>query len=57
MKQKELKITDMEEVSGGALASSFINAVTKAIGALYDLGVQTGSAIRRAISNKYCPTR
>ena len=57
MTVKELKTTEMHEVSGGSIASPLINAVTKAITSIYDLGRETGSALRRLINGKYCPLR
>ena len=55
MNNKELRNKEMEEVVGGAIASSFINAITKAVNTVYQLGKQTGSALRRIVSGKYCP--
>ncbi len=55
MEINELKNNEMENISGGAITSQFINAVTKAIGAIYSLGKDTGSTIRRLVSGKYCP--
>ena len=51
----ELKKIEMEKIIGGAITSSFINAITKAVNALYNIGKETGSAIRRIINGKYCP--
>ena len=55
MKIKELKISEMEAINGGGITSSFINSITKIVGAIYNLGEKTGSSIRRLISGKYCP--
>lgn len=57
MNKKQLKNNEMEEIVGGAITSSFINAITKAVTMVYELGKQTGSAIRRLTSGKYCPIR
>lgn len=57
MNKKELKNREMEEIIGGAVASSLINAVSKAVGLIYELGKQTGSALRRITSGKYCPIK
>ena len=54
MKVTELKENEMENIIGGSLPSSFINAIAKAVSTLYDLGKETGSAIRRLTSGKYC---
>ena len=53
----ELKTEEMLKIEGGGIASPMINALTKAVIALYDLGKGFGSALRRAISGKYCPVR
>ena len=55
MEINELKNNEMESISGGAITSQFINAITKAFGAVYNLGKETGSTIRRLVSGKYCP--
>ncbi len=54
MKITELKEYEMTNVSGGGIASPLINAVSKMIATLYDLGEKTGSSIRRLVSGKYC---
>lgn len=52
-----MKLTKQEmiQVKGGGISYSLINAITKAITAIYELGKSTGSAIRRAIKKTYCP--
>jgi len=50
----ELKESEMTTVSGGGIASPLINAISKMITTLYDLGEKTGSSIRRLVSGKYC---
>ena len=54
MKVTELKEIEMTNVSGGAIASPLINAVSKIINTIYELGEKTGSSIRRLVSGKYC---
>lgn len=51
-----MKLTskEMTKITGGGISYSLINALTKAINAIYELGKSTGSAIRRAISKSYC---
>ena len=44
----------MKKIYGGAITSAMLNAISKAINTLYELGKQTGSAIRRLIKNSYC---
>jgi len=50
----ELIKEEMKNISGGGLTSTMLNAITKAINTIYELGRQTGSTIRRLVSNKYC---
>jgi len=54
MQIAELKESEMTTVSGGGIASPLINAISKMITTLYDLGEKTGSSIRRLVSGKYC---
>lgn len=51
----ELNKEQMKKVAGGAITSAMLNAVSKAINTLYELGRATGSAVRRLIKNAYCP--
>ena len=54
----ELKKEQLKNISGGAsLTSAMLNAVSKAVNTIYELGKQTGSAIRRLVSNSYCSTK
>lgn len=53
----KLNKEEMLEIDGGAITSAMLNAISKAINTLYELGRQTGSAIRRIIKNKYCAIR
>lgn len=45
----------MVEITGGAITSAWINAISKAVSTVYELGKQTGSAIRRLVNGSYCP--
>ena len=54
MKVLELNDEEMSKIDGGSLTSSFINAINSAINTLYELGKETGSALRRITNNKYC---
>lgn len=54
MKVKELKEVEMTNINGGGIASPLINAFSKMISTLYELGEKTGSSLRRLISGKYC---
>lgn len=51
----ELFDKEMELVNGGAITSSWVNAISKAIYTIYELGRHTGSAIRRLIAGSFCP--
>ena len=53
----ELTKEKMKQVEGGGITSAMLNAISKAVNTLYELGRQTGSALRRMIKNKYCPIR
>ena len=55
-----MKLTkeEMYEVIGGAsITSAMLNAISKAVLAIYELGKSTGSAIRRIVTKTYCPVR
>ena len=51
----ELKEIELAKIQGGAITSAWLNAISKAVNTLYDLGKATGSALRRVISGSYCP--
>lgn len=51
----ELKETELTKIQGGGITSAWLNAISKAVNTLYDLGKATGSALRRVISGAYCP--
>lgn len=53
----KLTAKEMEKINGGGLTSAFINSLSKAINTVYQLGKQTGSALRRLVSGNYCPIR
>jgi len=55
MQIKELNKQEMLNIDGGTITSSLINAITSAINTLYELGKETGSALRRLTNSKYCP--
>lgn len=50
----QLDDNKMKQIAGGAITSAMINAISKAINTLYELGKATGSAIRRIVKNSYC---
>ena len=45
----KLNKKEMQNITGGGISYSLINAVTKAINAIYDLGKSTGSGKKRFI--------
>lgn len=51
----ELHNEQMKLIDGGGITSSMINAISKAVNTLYELGRQTGSALRRIIKKANCP--
>jgi len=54
----EIKKIEMKNIVGGeSLTSAWLNAISKAVNTLYELGKQTGSAIRRMVKNSYCPIK
>ena len=53
----ELNKEKMKQIEGGGITSAMMNAISKAVNTLYELGRQTGSAIRRMIKNTYCPMK
>ena len=53
----KLNKKEMKNITGGGISYSLINAITKAVSAIYDLGKSTGSAIRRIIKKTYCPIK
>jgi len=50
----EIKCEEMRSVVGGAISYSMINAISKLITTIYELGRSTGSAINRIIKKSYC---
>lgn len=51
----KLNKEEMLKIDGGAFTSAMLNAITKAVNTLYELGRQTGSALRRIMKKNYCP--
>ena len=50
MKKEEL----IKVKGGGTFSAVFINAISRALKTVYDIGVAIGSAIRRATSKNIC---
>ena len=51
----KLNKEQMKQIDGGSITSAMINAISKAVNTLYELGKATGSAVRRLIKKTYCP--
>ena len=53
-----MNLTDdnMKIIDGGGITSAMLNAISKAINTIYELGRQTGSALRRIIKKSHCAT-
>ena len=41
-------------IGGAALTGTMLNAIAKGVTSIYNIGRALGSALRRAISGKYC---
>ena len=52
----ELKKEELLNISGGASIAnaSFLNALSRAVSTLMDLGRSLGTSIRRSVSGKIC---
>ena len=53
----KLNKEEMLTIDGGGITSAMLNAISKAIYTVYDLGRQTGSALRRLLKKMYCPIK
>ena len=53
---RELKVDEMKKIDGGSseIGSALINAISKVIETIYNLGDALGSSIRRLIEDKKC---
>ena len=54
---KYIKEEELQNIVGGAAIATLMNAITKSINTVYQLGKQTGSALRRLVNGNYCPIR
>lgn len=46
---------ELKQIYGGAISSSLITAMVRAVNGLLDLGRSLGTAIRRVQTGKICP--
>ena len=51
----KLNNQELKTIDGGGLTSQMINAVSKIVTTIYELGQATGSALKRIINKKSCP--
>lgn len=53
---KELTKKELQSVSGGfSFNATFLNAISRGVNVILDLGRSLGSSIRRAVGNNLCP--
>lgn len=54
---RELDNKELLNIDGGAswFSASFLNAASRALSTLFDLGRSLGTSIRRAINGSICP--
>lgn len=57
MQIRELQDNELNNITGGSITSSIINAVISAVETLYEFGKQFGSSIRRMHEGNYCPLK
>lgn len=50
----ELQKTELLNINGGSISGTMINAFSRALNSLLDLGRSLGSAIRRIASGNLC---
>jgi len=52
---KKLNEYELNEISGGGISGTLINAITTAGKFIHDLGRALGSTLRRIVGGNYCP--
>lgn len=45
---------DLNAINGGSISATLLNAVSRGITTLFNIGVAIGSSLRRLISGKIC---
>jgi len=45
---------ELNNIKGGAINASLLNAIARGLTAFYDLGTALGSALKRLKKKKYC---
>lgn len=51
----KLKDNELHEINGGGIGATFINYLTDAFKAIYNIGQEFGGAVRRIATGKTCP--
>lgn len=51
---RKLNKEELLNISGGGISASLLNAISRAVSTLMDLGRSLGTSIRRSISGKVC---
>ena len=51
---RKLNKEELINIKGGGISASWLNAVSRAVSTLLDLGRSLGTSIRRSISGKVC---
>ena len=51
---RKLNKEELLNISGGGISATWINAISRAVSTLMDLGRSLGTSIRRSISGKIC---
>ena len=54
-KMKKLNEYELNEINGGGISGTLINAITTAGKFIHDLGRALGSTLRRIVGGNYCP--
>lgn len=50
----KLQADELMKIQGGAITAALINAVSRAVSTILEIGRTVGSAIRRIYSKNYC---
>ncbi len=51
---QKLTKEELFAIKGGSISGTMVNAITKMLTTIYDLGRSIGSTIRRLIDNDFC---
>ena len=51
----EISNEELMNIDGGGLTASFLNAISRAVSTLMEVGRNLGNAIRRTINGSICP--